>query len=273
MMHARMGQMAAGNGLGRRHLMSVLGSSAAAAPFAARAQQTARAPRIGLLYPGLAAMAVSRIAALREGLRGGGYGDADRLEIIVRSADGDPARLAPLAADLVGQKVDFIVAVSLTSIRAVQAASRTMPIVAHDLEGDPVALGLVASLARPGGNLTGMFADFPDIAMKWLELLKQALPTLSSVAVLHDPTASRTQLDAVEAAGRLLNVKLSVLEASTRAELPRVFAMAGERRPDRLRAEPARHFPSIGAAGRQGPAGHPTGRAAGRAPDEVRAGH
>jgi putative ABC transport system substrate-binding protein len=96
--------------VGRRQFISALGGVAAAWPLTARAQQTSRAPQIGFLYPGVTATAVIRIATLRDGLRAGGYDDADRLEILVRAAEGDPAKLAPMAADLVERKVDVIVA-------------------------------------------------------------------------------------------------------------------------------------------------------------------
>ncbi|MFI5002463.1 MAG: ABC transporter substrate-binding protein, partial [Reyranellales bacterium] len=158
--------------------------------------------------------------------------DADRVEFLARSSDGDPKKLDSLAADLVERKVDLIVSVSFAGLRAVKAATSIIPIVAHDLEGDPVASGFVASLARPGGNITGVFSAFPDIGMKWLELLKEAIPALSSVVVLRDPATSLMQLDAVEAAGQLLKIEVQVVEVPAIAELERSFEAAAERRPD-----------------------------------------
>lgn len=216
----------------RRALMVLGGSTALATPLAVRAQTTGKVARIGFLYPGLAKMAESRIAAVREGMRAGGYRDADGVEFLTRASDGEPTKLPAMAVDLVERKVDLIIAVSLAALRAAMAATSTIPIVGHDLEVDPVASGIVASLARPGGNITGVFSDFPDIGMKWLELLKEAIPGLSNVVVLNDPAASHAQLDAVQAAARLLKVKVDVLDVSSMAGLERVFDSAAERHPD-----------------------------------------
>jgi putative ABC transport system substrate-binding protein len=215
----------------RRKFIALLGG-AAAWPLAAQAQQTSKVPQIGFVYPGLAASAVTRIAALREGMRAVGYSDADRVEILMRCAEGDPTKLAPFAADLVERKVDVIVAVSPSAVRAAKSATTVIPIIANDLESDPVASGFVASLAHPGGNITGVFSDFPEFGMKWLELLKEAIPALSNAVVLWDPATGPVQLDAVLAAGRLLNVKLEVVKIRAIAELKRAFETAGERRPN-----------------------------------------
>src|SRR5262249_53998488 len=153
-------------------------------------------------------------------------------EFVTGAADGDPAKLPALAAALVERKVNLLVAVTLRGVRAAKAATSAIPIVGHDLESDPVASGLVASFARPGGNVTGMFADFPDISMRWLVMLKDAIPGLSKVVVLNDPASSSVQLDAVQAAGRQLNVRLDVLEVPSIAGLERAFDSAAERRPD-----------------------------------------
>lgn len=218
---------------GRRRFITALGA-AAAWPLAARAQQAGALPHIGFLYPGVTAVRVTRIAALREGLRAAGYGEADQLDIVVRAAEGDPAKLPALAADLVARKVDVLFAISPSAVRAAKSATADIPIVANDLESDPVGSGFVASLAHPGGNITGVFSDFPDFGMKWLELLKEAIPALSNAVVLWDPATGRVQLDALQAAGQLLNVKLEVMEIRAIAELENVFAAASERRPDAI---------------------------------------
>jgi putative ABC transport system substrate-binding protein len=216
----------------RRELITLLGSTAAAWPLVARAQQTRPGPRIGFLYPGLAATAVTRIAALRDGLRAAGYGEADRIEVLAHSSEGDPAQLAPLAADLVERKVDVLVPASGPAVRAAKSATTVIPIVAADFESDPVASGFIASLAHPGGNITGVFSDFPDFGMKWLELLKEAIPRLSNIVVFWDPSTGPVQVDAVKAAGRLLNVEQQVVEVRAIAGLERAFDEAAERRPD-----------------------------------------
>jgi putative ABC transport system substrate-binding protein len=217
----------------RRRQAVVFGSAAALATSSvARAQTAGKAVHVGFLYPGLSKSGELRLAALREGMRDVGYRDGEGVEFLTRAAEGDPAKIPALVADLVERKVDLLVVVSLAAVRAANAATSTIPIVAHDLESDPVASGLVASLARPGGNVTGLFADFPDIPMKWLEMLKEVIPGLSKVVVLYDPASSRAQLDAVQAAGRQLNVRLDVLEVSSIAGLERAFDSAAERRPD-----------------------------------------
>jgi len=107
-----------------------------------------------------------------------------------------------MAADLVARKVDLIAAISPAAVRAAQAATATIPIVAGDLESDPVASGFVASIARPGGNITGVFLDFPDFSKKWLEALKEAVPQTANVAVFWDPATGPMQRQAVEAAAQ-----------------------------------------------------------------------
>jgi putative tryptophan/tyrosine transport system substrate-binding protein len=218
----------------RRQFLRGLGAVAAAWSLAARAQQSARVFQVGFLYPGITAVASTRIAALREGLHEIGFDDADRVKFLTRASEGDPTKLASLAADLVERKVDVIVPASPLAVRAAQSASSTIPIVAADLESDPVGSGFVVSLAHPGGNITGVFSDFPEFGMKWLQLLKEAIPTLSNAVVLWDPSTGSLQLNAVKAAGHLLNVKLEVIEIRAIAELKPGFETASTRRPDAI---------------------------------------
>jgi putative tryptophan/tyrosine transport system substrate-binding protein len=218
----------------RRQFLCLVGGVAGTWPLAVCAQQTARVPKVGFLYPGVTAVASTRIAALRGGLHSIGYADADRVEFLTRASEGDPTKLAPLAADLVERKVDVIVPVSPLAVRAAQSATSVTPIVASDLESDPVGSGFVATLAHPGGNITGVFSDFPEFGMKWLELLKEAIPTLSSTVVLWDPNTGSVQLDAVRAAGHILNVKLEVIEIRAIAEVEHGFQTASTRRPDAI---------------------------------------
>jgi len=219
--------------MNRRKFLGIA-AGAAGFPWTARAQQGDKLAQIGLLYPGFASVTPTRIVRLREGLRAVGYADADRVEVLVRASEGDPGKLAGLAAGLVEQKVSAILAISPSAVRAARSATTTIPIIANDLESDPVASGFVASVAHPGGNLTGVFSDFPEFGTKWLELLKEAIPALASVTALWDPATGPTQLEAVKNAGRLLNVKLDVVEVRAISELQRAFVAAGEHRPDAI---------------------------------------
>ena len=210
----------------RRQFIALAGGAAAAWPLAAHAQQHKKIPTIGFLHPGPASVGSTRIAAFLEGLRSTAYREPEQVELVARFADGDATRIAPMATELVGLKVDIVVTVSPAVLRAVRSASATIPIVAHDLETDPVASGMVASFARPGGNVTGMFFDFPEFSKKWLELLKESIPQLASVAVFWDPATGRTQMTAIEAAAKVLNLELDVLEVRTVAELDAAFRSA-----------------------------------------------
>src|SRR5205807_3211681 len=185
----------------RREFMSLIAGAAATWPLAAHAQQPTF--QVGFLYPGPQAAASPRIAAYSSGLQAGGI-RPQQVDIIARMTDGDAAPLAPMAADLVARKVDVIAAISPAAVRAAQAATATIPIVAGDLESDPVASGFAASIARPGGNITGVFLDFLDFSKKWLEALKEAVPQMAQVAVFWDPATGPMQRQAVEAAAQTL---------------------------------------------------------------------
>jgi ABC-type uncharacterized transport system substrate-binding protein len=197
--------------LKRRDFITLLGG-AAVWPLAAHAQQSTQPPKIGVLYPGLASTLPSRITAFREGLQAVGYREPDNVELVLRSAGGDPTRITLLAMELVERKVDVLVPVSSPAVKAARSATTTIPIVAFDLESDPIGSGLINSFSRPGGQVTGVFFDFPEFGKKWLELLKEAMPQLSSVAVLWDPATDSMQKSAVEIAGKELNVKLEIME-------------------------------------------------------------
>jgi putative ABC transport system substrate-binding protein len=216
----------------RREFVTLFGAWAATRSRIARAQQAPKIAKVGVLFPGLAAALSLRMTAFRDGLLGAGYREPDNIELIPRAANSDPARIAALAAELAERKVDVILAVSPAAVRASQAASATIPIVALDLESDPVASGLIKSLSRPGGQVTGMFLDFPEFGKKWLELLKETMPGLTKVAVLWDPATGSVQKTSVEIAGEALHVKLEVLEVRGAANLDDSFRTASEKRAD-----------------------------------------
>jgi putative ABC transport system substrate-binding protein len=209
----------------RREFITLLGGMTAW-PIAAQAQQTTKVRIIGFLYPGTAAAAPPRITAFLAGLRAGGFREPEDVELVAKVTGGNAALLDPMAADLVKRKVDLILAVSPTAVRAARSATATIPIVASDLESDPVDSGFVASVTRPGGNISGVFLDFPDFSKKWLELLKETVPQLTSVGVFWDPATGTTKLRAVETAAHTLKLKLEMIELRERADLEKAFQSA-----------------------------------------------
>ena len=148
----------------RRREFLWVGPLVSVLPFAAYAQPSGKIPIVGFLYPGPKAAASPRSKAFLAGLRSGGFSEPERVTLVLQIADGDASLLAPMAADLVARQVDLILAISSASVLAARDATKTIPIVAIDLESDPVGSGFVTNLARPGGNITGVFLDFPDLA-------------------------------------------------------------------------------------------------------------
>jgi putative ABC transport system substrate-binding protein len=190
-------------------------------PCAADAQPAAKAPRIGYLSAGVAS--TSLIEVFRQRLHELGYKNGQSVVIEARWAEGQVERLPALAAELVRLQVDVIFAGGLPPLRAAQRATSTIPIVAIDLESDPVAMGLAASLVRPGGNITGVFLDLPELSGKQLELLREAMPGITRVAVLWDPATPPFPLRALEAAARSLGVTLHTLEVRSLDEFIGAF--------------------------------------------------
>src|SRR5262249_53337640 len=159
--------------------------------------------------------------AFREGLKAAGWGDG-QVQIEARFAESVSARNAALAQELVGQKVDVLAPISFISVEAARAATRTIPVVCFDLETDPVASGLAATLARPGGNVTGVFFDFPDFRAKWVQLMKEAIPRLSRAVVLRDSALHAPQLEGLEAGAGPLGVHLEIMDVGSLAEFEAV---------------------------------------------------
>jgi putative ABC transport system substrate-binding protein len=211
----------------RREFIGTLAGGLVVAPFAAEAQQAAKVARIGFLTLNLAPNLHLREAFL-QGLRDLGYVEGRNVEIEYRDAEGRPERLPALAAELVALKVDVILAGGTPQALAAKQATRTLPIV-FTAAPDPVTDGLVTSLARPGGNVTGLSNIAPELVGKRLELLKQAVPGVSRVAVLWHPggTGERTEKDMLkgaEVAARALGVRLQFLEARGPADFDRAFS-------------------------------------------------
>jgi putative ABC transport system substrate-binding protein len=212
----------------RREFISLLGG-VAAWPLAARAQQPAETPRVGFVYPGPKSVMAARMEAIVTGLRGSGYAAPTQVEIVARTAEGDPDQIAPLVKEIIGKNVNVIIAAGPLVVHAARAAVRTIPIIAIDLESDPVASGMAATLARPGGNITGVFLDFPDFTAKWMEMLVESNPKLSRAAVLWDPVTGPIQMEAVRKAGGALSVQLDVTEVRRPSDFDAAFSMARER--------------------------------------------
>jgi len=197
-----------------------------ALPFPARAQQPKKIPRIGWLEISSPTPEVLRLIGLfRKGLGDLGWFEGQNLAIEYRYAEGKAERLPELAAELVRLKVDLIVTHSGAPIRAAKEATQTIPIVMV-VSGDPVADGTVASLARPGGNITGLSILSPELSGKRLELLKEIIPGLSRVAVLRDPKMHGPAWKEVEAVASFLRLKLQALDVRGPDDLARLFQEA-----------------------------------------------
>jgi putative ABC transport system substrate-binding protein len=218
----------------RREFITLLGGAAAAWPFAARAQQPAM-PVIGFLNPTSPGAIADRLRGFHQGLKETGYAEGANAAIEYRWAEGQVDRLPELAAELVRRQVAVIAAFASAALAA-KAATTTIPIV-FIVPEDPVRLGLVASLARPGGNLTGLNIFSGELAAKRLELLRELVPTAIRVAVLVNPAEAMTTestLRDVEAAASAIDLKIQALNASTSGEIDAAFATFVRERPDAL---------------------------------------
>jgi putative ABC transport system substrate-binding protein len=203
----------------RRDLIAALAAGAVAWPGVARAQPKKRL--VGFLHPGNSATVPQRIVAFREGLsalRGGG-----EIDVVARLGNDELERMPEMARELVGLGVEAICAVSPRPLEAARAASHSVPIIAMDLESDPVARGWAKTLARPGGNVTGIFLDFPDFSAKCLQFLREALPGMTKAAVLWHPASGDLQKQAVEAAAASLGLALEVFPVGSIADFEPAF--------------------------------------------------
>ena len=209
----------------RREFITLLGG-AVAWPLAGQAQPVSKTPEVGFLYTGSASALPSRIAAFTDGLRSRDYIEGRNVRVITRTAEWRPDQYEPLTKELVKLNVKVLFAAGPLVVRYAQAATTTIPIVALDLESDPVKSGLVKSIARPGGNLTGLFFDFPEFSAKWLQLLAEAVPNVSRLAVLWDPATAPIQLDTVAAAAKSRNLSLHIVEVQASDQFEDAFRSA-----------------------------------------------
>ena len=229
--------------LRRREFITLLGGAAAACPLAVRAQQPAM-PVVGFLSNASPNVYALRLGAFRQGLKEAGYVERQNVEIEYRSAESENSRLPALAAEMVHRQVAVIVAAGGSpSAVAAKEATATIPIV-FGVAVDPVEVGLVASLTRPGGNLTGVANLNVEVGPKRLELLHELLPTATIIAVLENPTSPTAEpfSRALQPAARALGLQLHILYASTDRDFDRVFATLVQLRADALVISPDTFF-------------------------------
>src|SRR5215210_5811721 len=207
---------------GMRRREPLLGAGAGiAAASPSRAQPSAR-PQVGVLFPGGPAALELRMPPFRDGVFSAAAPANPDIEIVSRVAAGNPGRLPALATELVSMGVRAILAVSPAAVRAARNATATIPIVAHDLESDPIANGWATSIARPGGNITGLFLDLPEVSVKCLQLLQEVVPA-RKVGILWDPVTGTVPLDAVKAAVAELGASATIIEMHRPDELDGIF--------------------------------------------------
>jgi putative ABC transport system substrate-binding protein len=216
-------------------LIVALTFSALVAPFPANAQPATKLPRIGVLHPGTPAAASYNVEAFSQGLRERGYVEGQNIIVERRFGEARPERIAEVAADLVRLKVDVIVTSTDGAIAALRQQTRTIPIVMAN-STDPVGTGFVASLARPGGNVTGLTNISPELSAKRLELLREAVPGLSRLAIMWNPDIRGAVLDykETESAARSLRLQLQSVEVSRAEDIDRASSALTTERAEAL---------------------------------------
>jgi putative ABC transport system substrate-binding protein len=200
-------------------------AAAIAVPAGARAQSRPGAAKIGFISsapkPFTDVLLESIMGGVRESNR-----SMREVETLVRLSGDDPSRLASLTAEVLALNVSVLLGDGPKHLRIAQAATRTVPIVAIDFEDDPVAAGYARSIARPGGNVTGIFLDLPDFTGKWIEFLRECMPRLSSIALMWDPSTGPTQLSALTKVAATLGIRTELFEVKERDAYARALALA-----------------------------------------------
>ena len=225
----------------RREFITLAGGAAAAWPATARAQQPAM-PVIGFLHSTSAGTNLHLLRGFHRGLMDTGYVEGENVSIVYRWSEGQFDRLPELAAELVHRQITVIVAFGgPASVSAAKAATTTIPIV-FIINDDPVRLGWVVSLARPGGNLTGINFLNAELVAKRLDLLRQLVPTATRLAVLVNPNTGNATVKDVERAARAMGLQMHILNASTTREIDAAFASFVRKRPDALFVAPDPFF-------------------------------
>jgi len=207
-------------------LAAILTISALAVPLPGRAQTAAKKPRVGIL--GITPSIPANHEMFKQALGQLGYNEGQQVVLVDQHAGGVPARLSPVATELVRAGIDVILARGQDAVAAAARATKTIPIVAVDMQSDPIALGYAKSLARPGGNVTGVFLDLPELSAKQLQILRQLVPGLSRIALVGHPTGNLEHLRATERAAQTLGIQVQIFEGRTPAELD--TALEGARR-------------------------------------------
>ena len=213
----------------RRMALVALGTTLATWPFGGRAQLSARVPHVGYISLGSPRSNGAFLDAFKDGLRELGYADGTNIVIDARWAGYSPGDLPGLAASLVKDRPNAIIGTCIPSTRAAKEATRTIPVV-MSVDGDPVAAGLIASFARPGGNVTGTSTLFEELIPKWVELLTTAAPKVRNVALLHNPADLVDPFYAaqVRQAAKRVGVEVSQFEADDAEDIDRAFAAMKE---------------------------------------------
>ena len=228
--------------MNRRAFIGTLTGGLLAAPPAAPAQQASKVWRIGYLSNGNPTTSAHTRDAFRQGLRDLGWVEGQNITIEYRWADGDLQRLPALAAELLRAPVDLMLVAGGAAVRGARQATRTVPIVSA-ITGDPVVAGFGASLARPGGNVTGLAVQFEDLAGKQLQILKETVPKAMRIVILHHAVPpNRLVLEAAQSAARTLQLKGRVVEVRDVSDLPGAFQTAERERADAMYVLPSPTF-------------------------------
>jgi putative ABC transport system substrate-binding protein len=222
--------------VGRRAFL-LSGGAALAAPFVAGAQLGARIWRVGILRPAPDdAVFRQNFVPFLQALKERRFSEGANLALEYRVRPGNAEEMLSLANDLVRARVDALLAIAPAGVSAAAKATSSIPIVAIDLESDPIAQGFAVSLSRPQRNITGVFLDFPDLGAKWIELLKETVPGVARVAILWDPTTGTTLLNAATWAASSLGLEVFRFEARAPADFEHAFASAAKQKAGALLA-------------------------------------
>jgi putative tryptophan/tyrosine transport system substrate-binding protein len=213
----------------RREFMTIVIGAMAALPLAGRAQQTSGLRKVGVLFPGT--LGADRERLINEGLVNELGGQ--QVVLVARSSAGDDQMLGKYAAEL-ATGVDVILAIGSGSLAAARQASQSIPIIALDLEADPIAIGAAQGLNRPGGNVTGIFLDAPEIAGKWIQIIREVIPNIKKVALLYDSHLDQTQLKSAENSAQTIGIETLRLGIDQPDDFRNAFQRAAKARVDAM---------------------------------------